>query len=96
MRKPTFCICKNKDADQLRSNRGADHAFVFATRIVQSLYFLNPKFQGSIHLLSLHSSVCVGNENVGFLTSWLIYTTVTSQKTTVHPDVNLLLEQATN
>ena len=26
-------------------------AFVFATRIVQSLYFLNPKFQASSHLL---------------------------------------------
>ena len=35
-------------------------AFVFATRIVQSLYFLNPKFQASCHLLSLYSLVCVG------------------------------------
>ena len=34
--------------------------FVFATRIVQSLYFLNPKFQASSHLLWLHSPVCVG------------------------------------
>ena len=33
MRKPSFCICENKDADQLRGNR-----------IVQSLYFLNPEF----------------------------------------------------
>ena len=24
MRKPTFCICENKDADQLRGNREAD------------------------------------------------------------------------
>ena len=24
MRKPTFCICKNQDADQLRGNREAD------------------------------------------------------------------------
>ena len=35
-------------------------AFVFATRIVQSLYFLNPKFQASRHLLWLYSLVCVG------------------------------------
>ena len=35
-------------------------AFVFAIRIVQSLYFLNTKFQASSHLLSLHSPVCVG------------------------------------
>ena len=35
-------------------------AFVFATRIVQSLYFLNPKFQASRHILWLCSLVCVG------------------------------------
>ena len=29
MRKPTFCICKNKDADQLRSNREADQCLCF-------------------------------------------------------------------
>ena len=29
MRKPTFCICYNKDADQLRSNRGADQRLCF-------------------------------------------------------------------
>ena len=34
-------------------------AFVFATRIVQFLSFLNPKFQASSHLLWLHSPVCV-------------------------------------
>ena len=34
-------------------------AFVFATRLVQSLYFLNPKFQVSNHLLWLNSLVCV-------------------------------------
>ena len=38
MRKPVFCICENKDADQLIS------AFVFPTLIAQSLYFLNTKF----------------------------------------------------
>ena len=35
-------------------------AFVFATRIVQSLYFLNLKFQASSHFLWLYSPVCVG------------------------------------
>ena len=35
-------------------------AFVFATRIVQFLYFLNPKFPVSSHLLCLYSPVCVG------------------------------------
>ena len=35
-------------------------AFVFATQIVQSLYFLSTKFQASSHLLWLYSPVCVG------------------------------------
>ena len=35
-------------------------AFVFAIRIVQSLKYLNPKFQASSHLLWLYSPVCVG------------------------------------
>ena len=35
-------------------------AFVFATRIVQFLFFLNPKFQASSHPLWLHRPVCVG------------------------------------
>ena len=29
MRKPTICICENKDADQLRSNREADQHLCF-------------------------------------------------------------------
>ena len=35
-------------------------AFVFATRIVQSLFYLNPKSQDSNHLLWLYRPVCVG------------------------------------
>ena len=58
MRKPAFCICENKDADQLRGNLVS--AFVFAIRIVQSLYYLNLKFQASSHLLWSYSPVCVG------------------------------------
>ena len=133
MRKSAFCICENKDADQLRGNREADQrlcfrytdnkipllpkfestqnigfmeilslnyrlissnrhiineprhektgflhmrktktqisfavtaklisTFVFATQIVQSLYFLNPNFQASSYLVWLYSPVCVG------------------------------------
>ena len=45
MRKLAFCVCENKDADHLIS------AFVFARRIVQSLFFLNPTFQASSLLL---------------------------------------------
>ena len=50
MRKPTFCICENKDADQLRGYRKADLRLCFSY-IVQSLYFLNQKFQAPSHLL---------------------------------------------
>ena len=35
-------------------------AFVFAIRIVQSFYFLNPKSHASSNLLWLYSLVCVG------------------------------------
>ena len=52
MRKLAFCICKNKDTDQLH--------LIFASLIVQSLYYLNPKLQASSHLLWLYSPVCVG------------------------------------
>ena len=40
---------KTKNAPQLMG------AFVFTTYMVQSLYFLNPKFQASIRLLFLYS-----------------------------------------
>ena len=42
-----------------RSSSQLNSAFVFTTCIVQFLYFLNPKFQASNHLLSLYSLVCV-------------------------------------
>ena len=29
LRKPMFCICENKDADQLRGNREADQRLCF-------------------------------------------------------------------
>ena len=61
MGKPATCIGENKDADQLRGNREADQRqFVFATRIVQFLFYLNPKFQASRSFLCLYSPVCVG------------------------------------
>ena len=60
MGKPTICICENKDADQLSGNREADHAFVFATRIVQFLLYLTLKFQASSSFLCVYRPVCVG------------------------------------
>ena len=49
MRKWAFCICENKDADQLRGKHESDHSLCFATQILQYLYFLNTKFQASSH-----------------------------------------------
>ena len=43
MRKPTFYICENKGADQLRGTVLLISAFVFAKYIVPSLHFLNLK-----------------------------------------------------
>ena len=60
MGKPTICIGKNKDADQLRGYTAKlISPFVFATRILQFLFYLNPKFQASSSFLRLYRSVCV-------------------------------------
>ena len=61
MRKPVvFAYAKTKTQISFAVTAKLISAFVFATRIVQSLYFLNPKFQVSRHILWLHSPVCVG------------------------------------
>ena len=41
VRKPVFCICENKDADQLRGNREADQRLCF--RYTDSTIPLLPK-----------------------------------------------------
>ena len=64
MGKPTICIGENKDADQLAVTAKLISAFVFATRIVQFLFYLNPKFQAS----SSFVSDLDGNHIVGFPT----------------------------
>ena len=44
-RKPVFCICENKDADQLRGNREADQRLCF--RYLDSTIPLLPKIRNS-------------------------------------------------
>ena len=52
MRKPTFCICENKDADQLRGNREADQRLRF--RYIDSTNPLLSKSEiSSIYLSSV-------------------------------------------
>ena len=60
MRKPAFCICENKDADQLRGSREADQRLCF--RYTDSTIPLLPRSEilASSHLLWLYSPVCVG------------------------------------
>ena len=60
VRNPAFCICENRGTDQLRSNCMLISAFVFATKIVQSLFFFNPKLQVASQVLCLYNSICVG------------------------------------
>ena len=43
LRKPAFCICENKDADQLRGNREADQRLCF--RYTDSSIPLLPKYE---------------------------------------------------
>ena len=45
MRKPAFCICENKDADQLRGNREADQRLCF--RYIDSKIPLLPIYEMS-------------------------------------------------
>ena len=60
MRKPAFAYAKTKTQISCAVTAQVISAFVFAIRLVQSLYSLNPKFQTSSHLLWLCSPVCVG------------------------------------
>ena len=61
MRKPFvfFAYAKTKTQISFAVTAKLICAFVFATRILQSFYFLNPKFQTSCHFLRLCSPVCV-------------------------------------
>ena len=60
MRKSSFVYANTKMQISCAVTAQQINAFVFATWIVQSLYFLNPKFQASGHLPCLYSPVCVG------------------------------------
>ena len=59
MRKPTIYIMRKKRC-RFAVTAKLISAFVFATQIVHLLYFLNPTFPASSHLLCMYRSVCVG------------------------------------
>ena len=73
VRKPMICICKTKTQISFAVTAKLISAFVFATWIVQCLFFLNTKFQATSHLQWLYSLVCVRpgqNPNCWFSHAW--------------------------
>ena len=56
MRKPAFAHAKTKTQISFAVTAKLISAFVFATQIVQSLYFLNTKFPASSHLVWLYTA----------------------------------------
>ena len=56
MRKPTFCLCENKGADQLCDNR----AVIAELQRLSFRYIHVGSTILSIHLLLLYSPVCAG------------------------------------
>ena len=60
MRNPVFfAYAKTKMQISFAVTAKLISAFVFATQIVESLFYLNPKFQASSNLLWQYSPVCV-------------------------------------
>ena len=60
MRKPDLAYAKTKAQISCAVTAQLISAFVFDTRIVQFLFFLNSKFQASNNPLCLYRAVCVG------------------------------------
>ena len=77
MRKPVFCICENKDADQLRSNCAADQRLCF--RYTDSTIPLLPKSEISSlwpSSVAVQPGLCRTRSETpktGFLRTRLIY-----------------------
>ena len=75
MRRPEFCICINKGAEQMHGNRAADQHLCFRNMDSASPLLLN-KFESSGHHLWLYNLLCVGpgrgTPKTGFLTTQLI------------------------
>ena len=67
MGNPDFCYAKTKTQNNCAVTAQLSSAFVFATLMVQSLFFLNPKFQSS----SLQAGLCQTGRKSGFQFSHL-------------------------
>ena len=77
MRKPAFCICKNKDADQLRGNREADQRLCFcyidSTIPLLSNYEISRLQPSSVDVQSGLCRTWSETPKTGFLRTRLIY-----------------------
>ena len=76
MRKPAFAYAKYKGADQVRGKPTADKHLCFPYVDSKSLFFPNPKYQASSHLLWCYSTArfvsdLVGNPEDRFLATRL-------------------------
>ena len=84
MNKPAFCICENKDADQLRGDREADQRLCF--RYIDSTIPLLPKYEISSFQLSsvtVQTSLCrtwSETPKTGFLRTRLILFSQVTQR----------------
>ena len=101
MRKPTFCICENKDADQLRGNREADQGLCF--RYTNSTIPLLSKSEIFKPLAIFCSCTAwfvsdqVRDQNVGFLMKWLtLYRKATTKVIGDDQNASFLTNKGTN
>ena len=76
MRKPDFCICENKDADQLRGNREADQRLCFrntdSTIPPLHKYEISSLYPSSVAVQSDLCGTWSETPKTGFLTTRLI------------------------
>ena len=94
VRKPAFCLCKNKDTDQLHGNREADQRLCFRYTDISTIS-LFPKSEISSLLpssLAVQPGLCGTRSNTpktGFLTTRLIYKHAINYFCNCHATLNL-------
>ena len=95
MRKPDFCICENKDANQLRGNREADQRLCF--RYTDSTISLLPKYAITSVLacsVTVQPGLCgtwAETAKTGYLTTRLICCSFEAINEPRHEKTNVLV-----